>query len=163
MKKSFTFLEIILVIAIIGALVAIITPLYKNLKHLSIVNHMSYIISHSIPDAVVAASLKVKDGNLSFKLKDILIIDELEYTKDFKWHYTQRGKFNKYGTYSLRDESYPQPKVILRITLDLNESDESLIEYRINCLRINISTHKKLRELCIKYFGDKDIKERIQF
>ena len=160
MKKSFTFLEIILVIAIIGALVAIITPLYKNLKHLSIVNHMSYIISHSIPDAVVAASLKVKDGNLSFKLKDILIIDELEYTKDFKWHYTTQGWYNKYGTYSLRDESYSDPKVVLRITLDLKKN---VIKYRINCKNIKVSTHKKLRELCIKRWGDKDIKEEVQF
>ena len=162
MKKSFTLLEIIFIIVIIGVLLGLVIPLYKNIRHMSIINHMSYIISHSIPDAVVAASLKVKDGNLSFKLKDILIIDNLEYTKDFKWHYTQRGKFNKYGTYSLRDESYSDPKVVLRVTLDLNNSNR-VIKYRINCKTIKVSTHKKLRELCIKRWGDKDIKEEVQF
>jgi len=137
-----------------------VIPFYKNLKSRSIINHMSYIISHSISDAVVSASLKIKNGNSNFKLKDILIIDKLEYTKDFKWHYTQRGKFNRYGTYSLRDESYSEPKVVLRITLDLNKR---VIKYRINCKNIKISTHKKLRELCIKRWGDKDIKEEVQF
>ena len=160
MKISFTLLEIIFTIVIIGILVAIAFPFYKNLKNKAIITHMSYIISKSIPNAVIAASLKAKDGNLSFRLKDILVINNLEYIKDFKWHYT---KYYRHGTYSLRDESYPIPKVILRVTLDLDESNKSIIEYRINCLRINISTHKKLRKLCIKHFGDKDIKERIQF
>ena len=159
-KKSFVLIEVIFAIIIISVLFIIIVPIYKNLKNKAIITHMSYIISKSIPNAVIAASLKAKDGNLSFRLKDILVINNLEYTKDFKWHYT---KYYRYGTYSLRDESYPIPKVILRVTLDLDESNKSIIEYRINCLRINISTHKKLRKLCIKHFGDKDIKERIQF
>ena len=160
MKISFTLLEIIFTIVIIGILVAIAFPFYKNFKNKAIITHMSYIISKSISSAVIAASLKAKDGNLSFRLKDILIIDNLEYTKDFKWHYTQRGKFNKYGTYSLRDESYSNPKVVLRVTLDLNDS-KRVIKYRINCKNIKVSTHKKLRELCIEYWGDKDIKEDI--
>ena len=159
MKKSFTLIEIIFVIIIIGILAVVAITTYENLKNRAIINSMSYIISHSIPDAVVAASLQLGDGNLSFRLKDILIINKLEYTKDFKWNYT---KYYRHGTYSLRDESYPDKKVVLRITLDLNESSENVIEYRINCTRINISTHKKLRELCIKRFGDKDIKERIR-
>jgi len=133
--------------------------MYKNLKNIAIINSMSYIISRSIPNAVITASL-IEDDNLSFRLKDILFINELEYTKDFKWRYT---KYYRHGTYSLRDESYPKPKVVLRVTLDLNESNKKIIEYRINCIRINILTHKKLRELCIKHFGNKDIKERIQF
>ena len=160
MQKSFTLIEIIFVIVIIAILAVTAIPFYKNLKYRVIINNMSYIISHSIPDAVVAASLKIEDGNLSFKLKDILFINELEYTKDFKWNYTTQGGFNKYGTYSLRDESYSDPKVVLRVTLDLNES---VIKYRINCKNIKISTHKKLRELCIEHWGDKDIQEEIQF
>ena len=161
MKKSFTLIEIIFVIVIIAILAATIIPFYKNLKDRIIINHMSHIISSSVPNAVVAASLKVKDGNFSFRLKDILVINKIEYTKDFKWSYT---KYYRHGTYSLKDESnLSNEKVVLRITLDLNESSESVIEYRINCMRINISTHKKLREFCIKRFGDKDIKERIQF
>ena len=160
MKKSFTLVEVIFVIIIISILVIVAISFYKDLKNKSIINHMSYIISHSIPNAVTSASLKISNGNLSFRLKDILFISELEYTKDFKWHYT---KYYRHGTYSLRDESYSNPKVVLRITLDLDESNKSIIEYRINCMRINTSTHKKLRELCIKHFGNKDIKERIQF
>jgi len=163
MKKSFTLIEIIFVIVIIGILAAVAIPFYKNLKNRAIINNMSYIISHSIPNAVIAAVLKVEDGNLSFRLKDILVINELEYTNDFKWNYTTSGSYNKYGTYSLRDESYSNPKVVLRVTLDLNDSNKSIIKYRINCKNIKISTHKKLRELCIEYWGDKDIQEKIQF
>ena len=163
MKKSFTLIEIIFVIVIIGILAAVAIPFYKNLKNRAIINNMSYIISHSIPNAVIAAVLKVEDGNLSFRLKDILVINELEYTNDFKWNYTTSGSYNKYGTYSLRDESYSNPKVVLRVTLDLNDSNKRVIKYRINCKNIKTSTHKKLRELCIDHWGDKDIQERIQF
>ena len=160
MKKSFTLIEIILVIVIISILAAVAIPFYNNLKNRTIINNMSYIISHSIPNAVVTASLQLEDGNLDFKLKDILFINELNYIKKLRWHYTTQGGYNKYGTYSLRDESYSTPKVVLRVTLDLNES---VIKYRINCKNIKLSTHKKLRGLCIEHWGDKDIQEKIQF
>jgi len=161
MKKAFTLLELIFIILVIGVLAGIAIPLFFNLKEKSVIESMSYTITTGLDLAVEnSVNWMYLEGNSSFKLEDILKINEKELVPGLKWNYTTNGDYNKDGTYSLRDETYSEPQVVLRITLD---KDEKVIKYRINCKNIKVETHKKLREMCIEKWGDEDIQEEVNF
>jgi len=161
MKRGFTLIELIFIIAIIGLLVAIALPKFFKLKNHTIIESVSYILSNGINQAVeTAINYMDLEHNTTFKLKDILIIKQKELTTGLKWNYTTNGSYNKDGTYSLRDETYSTPKVVMRITLD---KDDRVIKYRINCKNLKQSTHGELRKMCIEKWGDKDIQEDISF
>ncbi len=171
MKKAFTLIEIIFVIVIIGLVSSFVLPKFFNLKAHSVIESVSYTLTTGIRHAVELASNYMDlENNTSFKLGDVLKIDNLktdtnnyyggELVKGLVWHYTTIGSYNKDGTYDLKDMTYATPQVVLRITLD---KDNRLIKYRINCKNLKISTHGKLRELCIKKWGDEDIQEEISF
>ena len=161
MKKAFSLIEIIFMIVIGGILSAIAIPKFLNLKYHTVIESMSYTLTSGLNEAVELASNYMNlENNTSFKLGDVLKINEEELVSGIKWNYTTNGGYNVDGTYSLRDETYSTPKVILRITLDKSKRK---IKYRINCKNIKKSTHQKLRELRIKKWGDKDIQEEITF
>ena len=162
MSKAFTLIELIFVIVVLGILSAVAIPKFFNLKQHSVIESLSYTLTSGVSEAIeLAENYMYLEENKSFKLGDVLKINEQELDSGLKWNYTTRGAYNKDGTYSLRDETYsPSPKVVLRITLD---KDERVIKYRINCKNLKVSTHKKLRELCIKKWGDKDIQEDVSF
>ena len=161
MKKAFTLIEIIFVVVIIGILSAFAIPKFLNLKYHTVIESMSYTLTTGVKNAVELASNYMHlENNTSFKLRDVLKINEQELAPGLKWNYTTNGGYNTDGTYSLRDETYATPKVVLRITLD---KDERVIRYRINCKNLKIATHGKLRELCIQKWGDEDIQEDINF
>ena len=161
MKKSFSLIELIFIILILGLLSSIAVPKFLKLKNHTIIESMSYILSKGIDKAVESAlNYMYLEHNTTFKLGDILIISEKELTTGLKWNYTINGAYNKDGTYSLRDETYSTPKVVMRITLD---KDERVIRYRINCKNLKQSTHGELRKMCIDKWGDEDIQENISF
>ena len=161
MKKAFTLIEIIFVIVIIGLLVSTALPKFLNLKAHSIIESMSYTLTSGLKEAVeTAINYSHLEDNTTFKLADVLYIPQKELTSGLKWNYTTNGSYNVDGTYSLRDETYSTPKVVLRITLD---KDEKVIKYRINCKNLKQSTHGKLRELCIKKWGDEDIQDSVSY
>ncbi|WP_456480003.1 prepilin-type N-terminal cleavage/methylation domain-containing protein [Nautilia sp.] len=161
MKKAFTLIEIIFVIVIIGLLSSFVLPRLLNLKAHSVIESISYTLTTGTDQALEAAANYIYlENNTSFKLRDILKINEQQLVPGLKWNYTTNGSYNKDGTYSLRDETYASPQVVLRITLD---KDNRLIKFRINCKNLRVSTHGKLRELCIKKWGDEDIQEEISF
>jgi prepilin-type N-terminal cleavage/methylation domain-containing protein len=161
MKKAFTIIEIIFVILIISLLSAVAIPKFLNLKCHTVIESMSYTLTSGVDEAIELALNYIDlENNTSFKLGDVLKINEKELISGIKWNYTTKGSYNVDGTYSLRDETYSTPKVILRITLDKSNRK---IKYRINCKNIKKSTHKRLRELCIKKWGDKDTQEEITF
>jgi len=161
MRKGFSFIEIIFVIIIIEVLAAVAFPLFYRMKYHSVIESMSYTLTSGVKEAVsLAVNYLDLENNTSFKLGDILYIPNKELAPGFKWNYTIKGSYNKDGTYSLRDETYSTPKVVMRITLF---KDKRIINYRINCKNIKKTTHPILRELCIKKWGDKDIQEDINF
>jgi len=161
MKKAFTLIEIIFVVVIIGLLVSVALPKFLNLKAHSIIESMSYTLTSGLKEASeTAINYSYLEDNATFKLADILYIPQEELTNGLKWNYTTNGSYNVDGTYSLRDETYSTPKVVLRITLD---KDEKVIKYRINCKNLKQSTHGKLRELCIKKWGDEDIQDSVNY
>ncbi len=161
MTKAFTLIELIFVIVVLGILSSVAIPKFFNLKQHSVIESMSYTLISGVSEAVeLAENYMYLEDNNSFKLGDVLKINEQELDSGLKWHYTTSGAYNKDGTYSLRDETYSSPKVVLRITLD---KDERVIKYRISCKNLKVSTHKKLRELCIKKWGDEDIQEEVGF
>lgn len=161
MKKAFTLLELIFIILIIGILAGVAISHFLNLKERSVIESMSYTITTGLDLAVEnVVNWIYLEGNRTFKLKDILIINEKELVPGLKWNYTTNGGYNKDGTYSLRDETYATPQVVLRITLS---KDENVIKYRIDCGNLKIETHKKLREMCIEKWGDEDIQEEVSF
>ncbi len=161
MKKAFTLIEIIFVIVIIGLLSIIAIAKFKELKNHSVIESMSYTLTTGVHEAVeLAVNYMDLENNTTFKLGDVLHINEEELAYALKWNYTTNGSYNKDGTYSLRDETYSTPKVVLRITLD---KENRVIRYRINCKNLKQSTHKELRELCIKKWGDEDIQREISF
>ena len=161
MKKAFTLIEIIFVIVIIGLLSMVAIPKFKELKNHSVIESMSYTLTTGVHEAVeLAVNYMDLENNTTFKLGDVLHINEEELVYGLKWNYTTNGSYNKDGTYSLRDETYSTPRVVLRITLD---KENRLIRYRINCKNLKQSTHGELRELCIKKWGDEDIQREISF
>jgi type II secretory pathway pseudopilin PulG len=161
MKNAFSLIEILFSIIAIGVLVFFLFPNLLNLKEKSVIESMSYTITTGIEHAIEnSISWMYLERDQFFKLKDILVINEKELVPGFKWNYTTNGPYNKDGTYSLRDETYSVPQVVLRITLD---KDEKVIKYRIYCKNIKISTHEKLREMCIEKWGDEDIQGEVSF
>ncbi len=161
MKKAFTLIEIIFVIVIIGLLATVAIPRFLNLKNHSVIESMSYTLTTGLNEALETASnYMYLENNTTFKLGDILHINEQKLVSGIKWNYTTRGKYNRDGTYSLRDETYSTPRVVLRITLDKNDR---VIKYRIDCKNLKTKTHKVLRKLCIKKWGNADIQEDVGF
>jgi len=161
MKKSFTLIELVFVIVIIGILAAVAIPKFNKLKYHSVIESMSYTLTSGVKEAVaLAVNYLDLENNTSFKLGDILKIPNQELVPGLRWNYTIKGTYNKDGTYSLRDETYSTPKVVMRITLF---KDKRIINYRINCKNIKKTTHPVLRELCIQKWGDGDIQEDIHF
>ncbi|WOE68743.1 type II secretion system protein [Hydrogenimonas thermophila] len=161
MKKAFTLLELIFIVIVIGLLAAVGISHFINLKERTVIESMSYTVTTGLDLAVQnAINWMYLEGSSTFKLDDILIINEKELVPGLKWNYTTNGDYNKDGTYSLRDETYATPQVVLRITLN---KSENVIKYRINCKNIKISTHEKLREMCIEKWGDEDIQEEVNF
>jgi len=161
LKKAFTLLELVFVIVIIGILSAVAIPKFLNVKNHSVIESMSYTLTSGVKNATeLALNYMYIEDNTSFKLNDVLFINELELVKNLKWNYTQSGSYNKDGTYSLRDEDYSTPAVVMRITLDL---DERVIKYRIDCGNIKLSTHGDLRKLCAEKWGTEDIQGTVGF
>jgi len=161
MNKAFTLLELIFVILVIGLLAGMAIPYFSYLKERSVIESISYTVTTGLDLAVEnAANWIYLEGNSTFKLKDILIINEKELVPGLKWNYTTSGWYNKDGTYSLRDETYATPQVVLRITLN---KDENVIKYRIDCGNLKIETHKRLREMCIEKWGSGNIQEEVNF
>ena len=161
MKKAFTLIEIIFVIVIIGILTSVAIVSFYKLKAHSVIESMSYTLTSGVHEAAeLASNYMYLENNSTFKLGDILYISEKELVRGLKWNYTTSGSYNKDGTYSLRDETYSTPQVVLRITLD---KENRVIKYRINCKNLKQSTHGDLRELCIKKWGDEDIQEEVSF
>jgi len=161
LKKAFTLIELIFVIVIIGVLSAVAIPKFLNVKNHSIIESMSYTLTSGVKNATeLALNYMYLEDNNTFKLEDILFINELELTSGLRWNYTEAGSYNSDGTYSLRDEDYSTPQVVMRITLD---KDERVIKYRIDCGNIKLSTHGDLRELCAEKWGTEDIQETVGF
>jgi len=161
MKKAFTLIELIFVIVIIGILASVAFEKFFNLKQHSVIESMSYTLTSGLKQAIsLAENYMYLENNDTFKLGDVLKIPEENLDTGLKWNYTTNGSYNKDGTYSLRDETYSTPKVVLRITLD---KDDKVIRYRIDCGNINSNTHPKLRQLCIDKWGADDISEDINF
>ena len=161
MKKAFTLIELIFVIVVIGILISVAIVSFYKLKAHSVIESMSYTLTSGVHEAAeLASNYMYLENNFTFKLGDILYISEKELVKGLKWNYTTNGSYNKDGTYSLRDETYSTPQVVLRITLD---KEDRVIKYRINCKNLKQSTHKDLRELCIKKWGDEDIQDEVSF
>jgi len=161
MKSAFTLFELIFIVIITGILAFVIVPNFLNIKEKSVIESMFYTVTTGIDLAIENSINRMYlDANTTFKLKDILKINEQELVPRLKWNYTTNGAYNRDGTYSLRDETYSVPKVVLRITLD---KTKKVIKYRFNCKNLKVETHKKLREMCIEKWGDEDIKEEINF
>jgi len=161
MKSAFTLFELIFIVIITGILAFVIVPNFLNIKEKSVIESMFYTVTTGIDLAIENSINRMYlDANTTFKLKDILKINEQELVPGLKWNYTTNGAYNRDGTYSLRDETYSVPKVVLRITLD---KTKKVIKYRFNCKNLKVETHKKLREMCIEKWGDEDIKEEINF
>jgi len=161
MKRAFTLLELLFVIVIISLLSAIALAVFNKLKSHAVIESMSYTHTTGVSKAIsLALNYYDIEKNDSVKLGDILVIPNLELVSGLKWNYTTNGSYNKDGTYSLRDETYSTPKVVMRITLF---KDERKINYRINCKNINSKTHAILREMCIEKWGDEDIQEDVTF
>jgi len=162
MRNSFTLIEMIFVIVVIGILAAIAIPKYMKLKAHSVIESMSYTMTTGLEEAVsLAMNYMDLENNDTFKLGDVLKIpDDKELAPGLKWNYTTRGSYNVDGTYSLRDETYSTPKIVMRITLF---KDKRTITYRINCKNLKTTTHPVLRELCIAKWGDEDIEDNITF
>jgi len=161
MKKAFTLLELIITVVIVGILSALLVVNLINIKKHAVIQNMSYTLTSGVRHAMeLASNYMYLEKNTTFKLGDVLKITEQELAPGLKWNYTTNGSYNTDGTYSLRDETYSTPKVVLRITLD---KDDMVIRYRIDCKNIKSTTHPKLRELCIKKWGDEDISEDLSF
>jgi len=161
MKKSFTLIELIFVIVIIGLLASVLVMKLKNIKNRTVIESMSYTLVSGLKNAVeLASNYMYLENNTTFKLGDVLKITEQELAPGLKWNYTTNGSYNTDGTYSLRDETYSTPKVVLRITLD---KKDRVIRYRIACKNLKSTTHATLRQMCIDKWGEEEIQEDIGF
>ena len=161
MKKAFTLIELVFVIVIIGVLSAVAIPKFLNVKNHSIIESMSYTLTSGVKNATeLALNYIYLEDNSTFELNDVLIINKLELAPNLRWIYTGPGYFTYDGTYSLRDEDYSSPEVVMKISL---RKDIKVIEYKIDCGKINLDTHGDLRTLCKEKWGGNKIKGAVGF
>jgi Tfp pilus assembly protein FimT len=155
MRKSYTIFELIITVILIAIVSSYAILKIKNLKEKSEIESFSKLILSGSTMALEAAiNLYYLEGNQTFKLKDILHITQRSY-QGLELKYTTYKK----GSYSIRDTTNNN-KVVMRVTLYLNPN---MIEFVIDCSKLKEATHKKLKEICIKKWGDERIDEKISF
>jgi len=135
MRKSFTLIELIFVIVIIGIISALLILNMPRLKsHTKVISTISTTYNGALQAYEAAQVLSDIEGNDDFKLKDLVEI------KGSCWKYNKSYKDGLYGCYN-NEGTKAYSYVVL-------EKTKRVVTYRINCNNFDDSNEQ---EFCQKY------------
>jgi len=137
MKKSFTLIELVFVIIVIGILATVAIPKFKDLKAQAKVRSILKTTFDGAKRAYEAGeNLLYLENNNSFKLKDILQIT----AKGWKYNASY-----KEGAYSHPNEAGTSSYASIILT---KENGRYVINFRVLCDKFE---NEKEREICHSY------------
>jgi len=155
MKKSFTLIELIFVIVVIGVLASIALPKFKNLKLNSEISNIIRLTINAVPSTINSAvnrlDIEKQDIN-SFELKDVLDL------RAYNWSYVDPNNWH-WGKYKYPSNSAPNKEVAIIALLKSSGKRVRVLRYRINCNNIE---DELLKEKCIEIIKDEDLSDGVQ-